>query len=89
MPSISKQCAVSGATFLITETEQLILERLSEVIPILGRESIPLPVAHPFVALREMWGMINSRALYRGKSVLSGKPTLERWDPAMGLKIST
>ena len=41
------------------------------------------------MALREVWGLFNSRALYRDKSVLSGKPTISRWDPALGFKVCT
>ncbi len=86
--SLLRTCRISGKKFIIHPCEVDLLRRISEVNPAI-RAEVPLPTLHPVECVRQMATYGSLMNLYRGKSALSGKAQLTRYNPAYKYLICT
>ncbi len=88
MPAIQRICPITQRTFLISEAEQDIVQRISERNPSLGAP-LPLPCISPVEVVRQFHVYMNVRNLYHTKSSLTGASTLSRYNPTDGYRVVT
>lgn len=86
--SAARRCRVSGSTFLVSEAELDILDRLTSRNPYFG-EPFSAPDLSPAECVRRCIGFANLRYLFHAKSCVSGQSVLTRYNPLDGYRTST
>lgn len=88
MAGLRKTCRITGEEFFVEDAERDLLRRMGTSHYGIG-EPLPNPTVHPLECLRRVFSFGNVACLYRGKSIVSGRPQLTRFNPKLGYRIAT
>lgn len=82
----AKTCALSGESFIITDSDLLFYDQMS---PVFGGQKylIPTPTLSPKTRMQRRMAFRNERYLYEKKCFFSGKPLISMYHPEDDRKI--